>query len=206
MRDTDGARTLLAIALTALLLACERGDGASVDTALTKAVEALGAATDSVASRLAGREYSNAELAGFINTYNDAEIQLGEMAQAKATAPDVRQFGQRIVTEHRALRADVARAAQSLGLDPAVAGDIEHITERHQEGMRDLEATAAGRGFDEAYLRHEIRMHRSVLDEIEDTLGRNRNPELRILLEKVRDGVRAHLAKAEELEKQATAP
>lgn len=205
MRDTMGARTLLAIVLAALLLACERGDGASVDTALTKAVEALGAATDSVASRLASRAYSNAELAGFINTYNDAEIQMGELAQAKATESEVRTFAQQIVTEHRALRAEVTRAARSLDIDPAVAGDIENITERHQEGMRDLNDRAAGRGFDEAYLRHEIRMHRSVLEEIEDTLGRNRNPELRTLLEKVRDGVRAHLAKAEELEKKVTA-
>ena len=205
MRDTTAARAVLASVLAGLFVACERGDGASVDTALTKAVEAIGAATDSVAGRLAGREYSNVELAGFINTYNDGEIQMGEMAQAKATGSEVRNFAQRMVTEHRSLKAEVTRAAQRLNIHPAVAGDIESITERHQEGMRDLNGRAAGPGFDEAYLGHEIRMHRSVLDEIEDTLGRNRNPELRTLLEKVRDAVRAHLARAEELEKKLTA-
>lgn len=202
MRDTRGARILLAIVGVTLLPACGRGERASVDTALTRAVEALGAATDSVAGRLAGREYSNAELAGFINAYNDAEIQMGEMAQSRATGVDVRQFAQQIVTEHRALKAEVTRAAQGLGITPAVAGDIENITERHQEGMQALNDRPAGPGFDQAWLRHESGMHRSVLDEIEDTLGRNRNPELRTLLEKVRDGVRAHLAKAEELGKK----
>ena len=205
MPNTTGARALLAAVVAALLLACERGDGAAVDTALTKAVEALGAATDSVASRLAGREYSNAELAGFINTYNDAAIRMGEMAQTKATDPEVRTFAQRIVTEHRALKDEVTRAARRLDIDPAVAGDIENITERHQDAMRELNDRARGREFDQAYLSHEIRMHRSVLDEIEDTLGRGRNPELRTLLEQVRDGVRAHLARAEELEKKVGA-
>jgi hypothetical protein len=41
-----------------------------------------------------------------------------------------------------------------------------------------------------------------VLDEVEDALQRNRNPEIRPLLEKVRDGIRAHLSRAEELEKK----
>lgn len=202
MRGTTGSHTLLATLLAVQLLACESGDGASVDTALTKAVEALGIATDSAAGRLAGREYSDAELAGFLDTYSDAEIQMGEMARARATGSEVRTFAEQIVTDHRALRAEVARVRQRLEIDPAVAGDIEDITERHQDGMRDLNARTAGREFDQAYLRHEIRMHRSVLDEIEDTLGRNRNPELRALLEKAGASVRAHLAKAEELEKK----
>ncbi len=41
-----------------------------------------------------------------------------------------------------------------------------------------------------------------ALDEVEDALRRNRNQELRPLLEKARDGLRAHLTAAEELERK----
>jgi len=71
--------------------------------------------------------------------------------------------------------------------------------------MQELNGKESGRPFDEAYLEHEIRMHKAVLDEIEDTLGRNRNPELKAVLEKAREGIKAHLTRAEELEKKVSA-
>jgi len=205
MRYTTGTRTTLAIITGALLGACERGAGDAADTALTKAVEAIGAATDSAAGRLAGREYSNAELAGFLGTYSDAEIQMGEMAQTKASDPEVRAFAQRLVTEHRALKTEVTNAARTAGITPSMAADIENVTERHQEATRELNEKGRGKPFDEAFLEHEIRQHKAVLDEIEDTLGRNRNPELKPVLEKARDGIKARLTRAEELEKKVSA-
>jgi putative membrane protein len=193
---------VLAISVATVLTGCG-GDGqGEVDTALAKAVEAIGAATDSAAGRLAGREYTNAELAAFMNTYNDAEIEMGQLAQTKASDPEVRTFAQALVREHRALKTEVTNTAKTLNVTPAIESDIENVTERHQENLQALREKASGRPFDEAFLEHEIRMHRSVLDEIEDTLGRNTNAELRPLLEKARDGIRAHLTKAEELEKK----
>lgn len=202
MRVVTGMRRVLGIFSAALLVACNRGDRANVDTALTQAVDAIGAVADSAAGRLAGREYSNAELTGFLHTYNTAEVEVGQMARTKASDPGVRAFAQRIVADHRALEAEVTRTSQGLNVTPAIREDIEDLTEDHQKGMQELNGKAKGREFDEAFLEHEIKMHKKVLDEIEDSLGRNRNPELRPLLEKARDGVRSHLTTAEELEKK----
>lgn len=185
----------------ALLAACAR-ERAEGDTALTKAVEAIGAATDSAAGRLAGREFSNAELAGLIHTYDQAEIEMGQMALTKATDAGVKAFAQRIVTDHRALDAEVTSTTKQLNVTAAIPDDDEDITEDHQKAMQELNGKAKGRDFDEAFLEHEIRMHKKVLDEIEDSIGRNRNPEIRPLLEKARDGVKSHLTTAEELEKK----
>jgi putative membrane protein len=195
-------RRILAIFSAAALVACNRGDRADVDTALTKSVDAIGAVADSAAGRLAGREYSNAELAGFLHTYNAAEVEIGQMALTKATDPGVRAFAQRIITDHRALEAEVTKTSRELNVTPGIGGDIEDVTEDHQKGMQDLNAKAKGREFDEAFLEHEIRMHRKVLDEVEDSIGRNRNPELRPLLEKAQAGLKSHLTTAEELEKK----
>lgn len=186
--------------------ACNSGDrdraAAEADSALGRATEAVGAAADTVAGRVAGREYTNAELVALLNTYNDAEVEIGTMAQTKATDPQVRQFARRLVTEHRALKTEVTAAAQRLNITPAMPSDDEDLVEDHQEGMRDLNAKARGREFDEDFLEHQIGMHKKVLDEIEDALGRNRNPELRSLLEQARTGIRGHLTTAEELEKK----
>ena len=203
MLEPTGTRRALAIlSATLVVAACERSDRAEVDTALANAVEAIGAATDSAAGRLAGREYTNAEFAAFINVYNDAEIEMGQMAQTKATDPEVRAFARELVTQHRALKTDVTNTATQIGVSPAIAADDEALTEEHQEGVKDLSDRARGAEFDEAFLEHEIDMHKRVLDAIEDALDDNRNAELQPLLVKARDGIRAHLTKAEALEKK----
>ena len=204
MRDVTAVPRILVILGAALLVACDRGDHPKADTALTKAVEAIGAATDSAAGRLAGREYTNAELTGLLHSYDADEIEVGELAQTKATDPQVRAFAKRIVGEHRALDTEVHSTAQRLQLSTAKV-DIEDLAEDHRKGMEELNGKAKGRDFDDAFLEHEIKMHKKVLDEIEDSLGRNRNTELRPLLEKARDGIRAHLTAAEDLRKKITA-
>ena len=191
----------LAMLTATLLVACAR-ERAETDTALTKAVEAIGAATDSAAGRLAGREYTNAELAAFLQKYDAAEIEIGQLALTKATDAGVRAFAQQIITDHRALDKEVASTIQQLNVTPALPEDEEDLTEDHQKGMQELNAKAKGKEFDEAFVEHEIAMHKKVIDEVEDALGRNRNPELKALLEKARAGLRAHLTTAETLEKK----
>lgn len=199
-------RLALAAAVVAALGACDRGDreraAAEADTAAGQAGAAVGAAADTAAAKTVGREYTNGELVGFVNAYNDAEVEMGQMAQTKATDPQVRDFAKRIIGEHRALKTEATSTAQRLNVSPVVPKADEDLLEDHRNGMRDLNAKAKGKEFDEAFLEHEISMHKKVLDEVEDALGRNRNQEIRPLLEKARDGLRAHLTAAEELEKK----
>ncbi len=190
--------TMPTIIAFTLLAACHRGDRAAVDTALGTAGDTIGA----VAGRVAGQEYSSAELVGFLNIYNDAEVEIGQMAETKATDPQVRDFARRVVGEHRALKTEVSSTTQRLNLAPTMPAADEGLKSDHAEGMRDLNAKAKGREFDEAFLEHEIKMHKKVLDEVEDALQRNRNQDIRPLLEKARDGIRGHLRTAEELEKK----
>jgi putative membrane protein len=206
MRDVLLLRNRLALvaALSSAVLlgACNRGDRAGVDTAVSDTTGAIAAGADTVAGRVAGREYTNAELVALINTYNDAEVEVGKMAQTKATDPQVRAFARRIVGEHQALKTEVTNTAKQGNITPAMPDDDEDLTKDHQDGMRDLNGKAKGKEFDEAFLEHEIKMHKKVLDEVDDALGRNRNPEIRPLLEKARTGLSAHLKAAEDLEKK----
>ena len=203
MRSSRQAvHAVLALTVVAAFGACDREDRADVDTALAKAGDAVGGVVDSAAGRLGGRGFSNAELLGFINAYNDAEIEIGEMAQPKATDAQVRAFAQRIVGEHRALKTEVTSTAQRLNLSATAPEDDEDVREEHEEGMRALRDQARGREFDQRFIEHEIAMHKRVLDEIEDALEGNRNTEIRPLLEQARTGIRAHLTAAEALDKK----
>jgi putative membrane protein len=208
-----GDQLALAVAALALLGACSREDRAEVDTALGNVADTVGAvagragdaaarAADTVAGRVAGREYTNAELTGFINAYNDAEIEIGQLAQTKATDAQVRAFARRIVTDHRALKTEVTNAVRQLNIAPTMPAADEDLPEDHQAGMRDLRDKPRGREFDEAFVEHEIKMHKKVLDEVEDALERNRNQEIRAVLERARTGLQSHLTAAEELEKK----
>jgi putative membrane protein len=189
------------VTIAALLGACDRGDRETAMANVDSALDTARARLDTAVGRL-GREYSDAEMTGFINAFNDAEIEVGELAATKATDPEVRRFASQIVQDHRALKADVNRTAQQLNVAPTVPQDDEDLTEDHQAGMSDLRAKAKGREFDEAFVEHEIRMHRKVLDEVRDAIGRSQSVDLRMLLEKARDGMQAHLTRAEELEKK----
>jgi putative membrane protein len=202
LRIAHRSMVVIAAAGVVLLGACNRADRAEVDTTVGKVGDAVATAVDTVAGRIGGHEYTNAELVGFVNAYNDAEVEVGGVAQTKATDSQVRDFARRIVTEHRALKTEFTNAAQRLTLTPTMPTADENLPEDHQAGLRDLNALPKGRDFDRAFVKHEIKMHRKVVDEVEDALRRNRNQEIRPALEKARDGLRAHLTTLEELERK----
>jgi putative membrane protein len=194
-------RALAIVATAALLGACNRGDRETAMAEIDTALDTARARLDTAVGRL-GREYSDAELTGFVNAFNDAEVEVGQLAMSMATDAQVKAFASQIVRDHRALKADVNRTVQQLSVTPTVPEDDENLAEDHQAGMRDLRAKAKGAEFDEAFLEHEIRMHRKVLDEVKDAIGRSQSADMRSLLEKARDGIQGHLTMAEELEKK----
>jgi putative membrane protein len=201
MKRNGQFRILAIVATAAWLGACDRGDRETAMAEMDSALDTARARFDTAVGRL-GREYSDAELTGFVNAFNDAEVEVGQLATTRATDAEVKAFASQIVRDHRALKADVNRAVQQLNIAPTVPEDDENLAEDHQAGMRDLREKAKGGEFDEAFVEHEIRMHRKVLDEVKDAINRSQSVEMRTLLEKARDAIQAHLTKAEELEKK----
>jgi putative membrane protein len=200
--NTNGQlRTLAILAIAAMLGACNRGDRETARAEMDSALDTAKARLDTAVGRLR-HEYSDAELTGFINAFNDAEVEVGQLATTKATDAQVKAFASTIVRDHRGLKTDVNRTVQQLNLTPTVPEDDEKLAEDHRKGMQDLRAKAKGAEFDEAFLEHEIRMHRKVLDEVKDAIGRSQSADMRTLLEKARDGIQGHLTTAEELEKK----
>jgi putative membrane protein len=179
--------------VSSVATACERQPGAKIDT--------MAGDVDS-AVRATINEYTEPELLGFLNESETAYVEASEFARNRATDPEVRAFAKRLIDDHKALTADISSVAKTLNVTPVLPANDEDVVEDRVEGMTALRAKPVGKEFDEAYLEYEIRMHKKVLDEVDDALGRSQRPELRTLLDKVRTALQTELQRAEELEKK----
>ena len=111
--------------------------------------------------------------------------------------PDVRNFGQTMVTDHtehepRGDRPDHAAAGDARGHrhEPAAEG----VARPRGRGAR----TKTGADFDRAYIQHEVTMHGNLLPALDQQMIPGaQNPELKALLQKVRPAVQAHLERAQ---------
>ena len=188
------------LAVVAALAACDRGDRADIDTGLARVGGAVSGAVDSVGSRITGREYNTAELLGVISAHADHQVELGELAQPKATDPQVRTFAETIVREHRALKTEITNAARQANATPTALGDDSEMRRELQEALRELREQPKGKEFDKEFVEHQVQRHRSVLADLDGAIEGNRNTDIRPLLERVRTALRAHLTAAEELD------
>lgn len=186
---------LTIVSFGALLMAC-----APKDTE-TAAVDSP-AETAAAVAPVGGGEYTGAEMFGFLNAVSDGDIEAGTFAQTKATDAQVKALGARFVGEHQALKAELATLSAKLGITPTLPKDEEDMVEDHKKAMTDLQSKAAGREWDEAYLEHEVKMHKHALEETEEAAKKEQNSEMKALLEKAVTSLKAHLTAAEELEKK----
>jgi putative membrane protein len=195
-------RCLLGILVAASLVACGDGrEGTDTSGAIGDTLASVGTRAESAAG-VVTNEYTDAELLGLLNATNDAEVEIGTLAAGKATDPQVKAFAQRIASEHRMLKTEVDALGRTMSVTPTIPRNDEGIVESRRKVLADLTAKPAGKEFDEAFLEHEISLHRTILDEVSDALDRSPNPQVKALLEKARTGLQGHLTTAQELEKK----
>lgn len=159
---------------------------------------ALAVAASPVLARQ-GSELDDARIAHVAVTANAIDVEMGELAKERARDARVRQFAERMVTDHTGVNEQAAALAQRLGVTPAANSISRSLREDAAAARRKLEGTAT-EGFDRAYIEHEVAYHRAVLNALDETLiPATRNAELKQLLEQARGAVAAHLGHAEEL-------
>lgn len=89
------------------------------------------------------------------------EVQAGNLALQKATSPDVKSFAQRMVTDHSAANAELARLATTKGLAlPTELGGTH-------KGAYDHLAMLSGTELDKAYMQHMVDDHTKDVGELE---------------------------------------
>ena len=153
-----------------------------------------------VAAGASAQAIDDAQIAHIVVTANQVDIDAGKLATSMATSPEVKKFGQQMVTDHTGVNKQAVDLATKLKVTPADNPTSQSLKAGDDKNVANLK-TLKGAAFDKAYVDHEVAYHQAVLDALDKTLipGAS-NAELKALLVKVRPAFVAHLEHAKTIQ------
>lgn len=195
----ERAHRHLAVALAAAALAgaCVGADTASEDTTAISS-----GAVDTARGAGAGGEMSDAQIFGFSNMVDQAEVEAGELAQEKATNGEVKEYARMMVTEHSAHMREAGELAQQAGTNPTEPSNDE-LKRQHDQLMSSLR-DASGAAFDSLYMNGMIMEHQAALQRLNTAMNATQSMELREFLNTTREAVQKHLERAQQVKGELT--
>jgi len=178
-------KLIAAAAGSLVLAACNPSTDASVDNGANSATpETNVAATDAPAATPGAQEFVTA-VAGS-DLY---EIESGKIAQEKATAADLKTFGQMLVTDHtkssEQLKAAVAKTPSAPTPPATLPADLQ--------AKIDALRAASGAEFDRLFVEQQTEGHRKTLDTLKAYSTGGDQPPLREFATNAQTVVEAHL-------------
>ena len=154
-------------------------------TTATTGTTATAAATTVAAS---DKDFANKAAEGGI-----MEVDLGQLAASKATSQDVKDFGNRMVTDHGKASDELKQLASNKGLTlPAQPGAEEKKTS-------DALSKKTGKDFDKAYISDMVKDHEKDAKEFEKASKDLKDPDLKAWASKTLTVVQDHLKMAKQI-------
>lgn len=143
---------------------------------------------------------NDAQIAAIVVAANSVDIDAGKLAASKATNQEVKEFGQRMVTDHTGVNKQAVALVKKLNVTPEESDVSKSLKKDGAATLKKLNGLK-GEEFDKAYVNNEVTYHEAVLDMIDKTLLPNaKNAELKALVEKVRPAIDAHLQHAKKIQ------
>lgn len=140
------------------------------------------------------------QIAAIVVAANQVDIDAGKLAQAKASSKAVKDFAQRMITDHGGVNKSATELVTKLQVTPEPNDTSKSLQKGGDDNLAALKKLG-GAAFDKAYVDHEVVYHQAVLDAVDQTLIPNaKNAELKALLVKVRPAFVAHLEHARQLQ------
>ena len=146
------------------------------------------------------QKVTDPQIASIVVTANQVDIDAGKLASSMGTNPEVKKFGQMMVTDHTGVNKQATDLVTKLKVTPEDNPTSKSLKDGGTKNVANLK-TLKGAAFDKAYIDHEVAYHQQVLDAVDNTLIPNAsNAELKALLVKVRPAFAAHLAEAKKIQ------
>lgn len=146
-----------------------------------------------------GMAFADADVAGVLETANDGEVQAAEVALERASDSRVRDFAQRMVTDHTNASERLAQLASTGDImigNPSLAAQLRSSNTETVQTLQQLEGAA----FDRTYMDSQVSMHEWLLNTIDNTLiPSTRDNDLESLLTDIRPAVAQHLESARQI-------
>jgi putative membrane protein len=121
------------------------------------------------------------------------EVQLGNLAAQKASSNDVKQFGERLATDHSQLGQKLQQLASNLNITLP-----QELTPEQQTAVSRLEKLS-GKAFDHEYLKSMINDHVKDISEFERALAQATNADIKQFVSEALPVLKDHLKMAREL-------
>ena len=120
-----------------------------------------------------------------------AEVQLGQLAEQKASSPKVKEFAQRMVKDHTEANQELMQLSKTEKLNLPVQPDAKHKTE-----MNRLSAMS-GDAFDTAYMQHMVQDHEKTVADFQKQAQSGTDPGLKSFAQKQLPILEQHLQMAQ---------
>jgi putative membrane protein len=121
-----------------------------------------------------------------------AEVMLGQMASSKGTSPDVKNFGNRMVSDHGKANDELKQLAQNKGMALPADTDKEH------KDAADKLSKASGKDFDKQYISNMVDDHEKDVKEFEKESKDAKDPDLKAWASKTLPTLQDHLKMAKD--------
>jgi putative membrane protein len=143
---------------------------------------------------------TDAQIASIVVTANQVDIDAGKLAASSGTSPQIKAFGQQMVTDHTGVNKQAVALVTKLGVKPEDNPTSQSLKAGGEKNVAALKALK-GAAFDKAYIDHEVAYHQQVLDAVDKVLIPGaKNEELKALLVKTRPAFVAHLEHAKQVQ------
>jgi putative membrane protein len=121
-----------------------------------------------------------------------AEVMLGQMASSKGTSPDVKNFGNRMVSDHGKANDELKQLAQNKGM--ALPADVD----KESKDTADKLTKASGKDFDKQYITAMVDDHEKDVKEFEKESKDAKDPDLKTWVTNTLPTLQDHLKMAKE--------
>jgi putative membrane protein len=142
-------------------------------------------------AKLAGDERKFLEKAAMDGV---AEVEMGRVAASKASDAQVKQFAQRMVTDHSKANDELKQLASNKGVQVPTSVD-----KKHQKEMDDLSKKDASK-FDREYMEHMVKEHRKDVSEFEKQSRSAKDADVKAFASKTLPTLKEHLQMAQQIQ------
>src|SRR5688572_5164444 len=147
----------------------------------------------------AGTFASEAEFAAKAIESGMAEVKMGNLADRKATSPEVKRFGIQMVQDHTRANNLLIRITQKQKWTTPTEMDVEH-----QQAYSKL-ATVMSDEFDQGYIAQMVKDHEMAVAMFQQASAKVTDPELKSFVTSTLPSLKMHLGMARDLQKKIEA-
>ncbi len=124
------------------------------------------------------------------------EVELGKLAQIKASSPAVRDFGKMMVDDHSMANMEMKELAKSKRIV------LPDSIGKEEKALKEELAGKTGAAFDKAYVDAMVEDHEHDIAEFQEAAHKVKYPEMKAMIDKSLPMLRKHLAAIEKIKAQ----